>query len=157
MAHGSQFSRLAPANPLTLPLRARSILRTVRRQGLLIGEVAARSGLSRKAIRLYENVGILTPSTRTEAGYRVYPDDVLPVLRFVTVTRRLGFTLAEIAEIVAIRRAGQMPCAHIQARLRQKAAELDEMRRAVGAVLASWRGRRKRTAIVCPHLEAERR
>jgi MerR family copper efflux transcriptional regulator len=88
----------------------------MRRQGLLIGEVAARSGLSRKAIRLYEDTGILTPASRTEAGYRLYRDDVLPVLNFVLVARRLGFTLAEIAEIVAIRRAGQMPCTHIQAR-----------------------------------------
>jgi DNA-binding transcriptional MerR regulator len=129
----------------------------VRRQGLLIGEVAARSGLSRKAIRLYENVGILAPATRTDAGYRIYQEDVLRVLRFVTIARRLGFTLAEITEIVAIRRAGRMPCAHVQAHLRQKVAELDEMRQAVGAVLASWRVRRNRTAIVCPHLEAERR
>jgi DNA-binding transcriptional MerR regulator len=129
----------------------------MRRQGLLIGEVAARSGLSRKAIRLYEGIGILTAADRTGAGYRIYRDDVLPVLHFVRAARQLGFTLAEIAEIVAIRRAGQLPCAHVQARLRQKATELDEMRRAVGAVLASWRARRKRTAIVCPHLEAERR
>jgi len=142
---------------LTLPLGAGSILGAMRRQRLLIGEVAARSGLSRKAIRLYENIGILTAATRTEAGYRVYRDDVLPVLNFVTVARRLGFTLAEIAEIVAIRRAGQMPCAHIEARLRQKVTELDEMRHTVAAVLASWRGRGKRTATVCPHLEAERR
>ena len=129
----------------------------MRRQRLLIGEVAARSGFSRKAIRLYERVGILAPATRTEAGYRLYDEDALPMLRFVTIARRLGFTLAEIAEIVAIRRTGQMPCAHVQAHLRHKAVELDEMRRAVGAVLAAWRGRRTRTAAVCPHLEAERR
>jgi len=129
----------------------------VRRQGLLIGEVAARSGLSRKAIRLYEDRGILVPATRTEAGYRMYRDDVLLVLRFVTTARRLGFTLAEIAEIIAIRRAGQTPCAHVQERLRQKAVELDEMRHAVGTVLASWQVRRTRAAVVCPHLEAEGR
>jgi MerR family copper efflux transcriptional regulator len=129
----------------------------VRRQGLLIGDVAARSGFSRKALRLYEKVGFLAPATRTGAGYRVYRDDVLRVLRFVAIARRLGLTLAEIAEIVAIRRVGQMPCAHVQARLRQRAAELDEMRQAVGAVLTSWRARRNRTAVVCPHLEAERR
>ena len=37
--------------------------------GLLIGEVAARSGVSRKAIRLYEARGILPPPRRTPAGY----------------------------------------------------------------------------------------
>ena len=44
--------------------------------GLLIGEVAARSGVSRKAIRLYEARGILPPPRRTPAGYRRYPADV---------------------------------------------------------------------------------
>jgi DNA-binding transcriptional MerR regulator len=48
-------------------------------RGLLIGEVAARSGLSRKALRLYEARGILPAPRRTPSGYRVYPQDVLDV------------------------------------------------------------------------------
>jgi MerR family transcriptional regulator, copper efflux regulator len=51
--------------------------------GLLIGEVATRSGVSRKALRLYEARGILPPSRRTVAGYRVYPAGTLGVLAFV--------------------------------------------------------------------------
>ena len=74
--------------------------------GLLIGEVATRSGTSRKALRLYEARGILPPSRRTAAGYRVYPMDTLGVLAFVQQGRRLGLTLAEIQHIVALRRAG---------------------------------------------------
>ncbi|MGH7318868.1 MAG: MerR family transcriptional regulator [Candidatus Rokuibacteriota bacterium] len=129
----------------------------MRREGLLIGEVASRSGLSRKAIRLYESRGILAPASRTEGGYRVYSADVLALLKFVATARRLGFSLAEIADIVAIRRAGQMPCAHVYTHLRQKAMELEEMRKTVRIVLGSWRVRRNRTAVVCPHLEVERR
>ena len=45
-------------------------------RGLLIGEVAARTGVSRKALRLYEARGILPPALRTASGYRRYPADV---------------------------------------------------------------------------------
>jgi DNA-binding transcriptional MerR regulator len=71
----------------------------VRRDGLLIGEVAARSGMSRKALRLYEAAGILPTPRRTNAGYRVYGHDTLALLEFVTQARRLAFTLDEIKEI----------------------------------------------------------
>jgi MerR family copper efflux transcriptional regulator len=47
------------------------------RDGLLIGEVAAKSGVVRKALRLYEAQGILPPSRRTTAGYRVYGAETL--------------------------------------------------------------------------------
>src|SRR5712691_5533921 len=80
------------------------------RDGLLIGEVAARSGVSRKALRLYEARGILPRPHRTGSGYRVYPTDVLGLLAFVGQARRLGLTLAEIGHVVALRRAGAAPC-----------------------------------------------
>ena len=66
------------------------------RSGLLIGAIAARSGLSRKALRLYEARGILPPSRRTSSGYRFYPAEVVGLLTFVGRARRLGLTLAEI-------------------------------------------------------------
>jgi MerR family transcriptional regulator, copper efflux regulator len=76
------------------------------RDGLLIGEVASRSGLSRKALRLYEARSILPATRRSKSGYRVYPDDVLGTLGFVARARRLGLTLSEIAEITVKRRDG---------------------------------------------------
>jgi len=52
--------------------------------GLLISDVAARCGVSWKALRLYEGTGILPPPPRTTAGYRVYGQDTLGLLVFVT-------------------------------------------------------------------------
>jgi MerR family transcriptional regulator, copper efflux regulator len=75
-------------------------------RGLFIGEIATRSGLSRKALRLYEARGILSAPRRTASGYRSYPADVLGLLAFVGRARRLGLTLGEIAHVVAFRRAG---------------------------------------------------
>lgn len=84
------------------------------RSGLFIGQAAARSGVSRKALRLYEARGLLPPPRRTASGYRVYPTDVLDLLAFVGHARLLGLTLAEITQIICLRRAGRPPCVHVR-------------------------------------------
>ncbi|MBI4629894.1 MAG: MerR family DNA-binding transcriptional regulator [Candidatus Rokubacteria bacterium] len=80
--------------------------------GLLIGAVAARSGLSRKALRLYEAAGILPRAARTPAGYRVYPTDTLALLGFVARARRLLTALLRSAATRGRRRA--VVCPHIE-------------------------------------------
>ncbi|MGH7267733.1 MAG: MerR family transcriptional regulator [Candidatus Rokuibacteriota bacterium] len=122
---------------------------------MLIGEVAARSGLSRKALRLYEARGILPIPHRTPSGYRHYPADVLQLLAFVAQARRVGLTLAEIEHIVALRRAGSAPCVHVRALLEQKATALADMLTGVRSILQSWRSTDGREAAVCPHIEAK--
>jgi DNA-binding transcriptional MerR regulator len=129
------------------------------RGSLLIGEVAARTGVSRKAVRLYEASGILPAPRRTAAGYRVFEPDTEAMLAFVMQARRLGFGLGEIKDIVAIKRSGRMPCAHVREVVQRKACDLDGMladlqalRRRLRKMLRSWpSGRRK--AAVCPHIE----
>jgi DNA-binding transcriptional MerR regulator len=130
------------------------------KDGLLIGQVAARAGVSRKALRLYEEAGILPAPRRTPAGYRVYDGEAIRVLEFVARARRLGFTLAEIKEIVAIRRAGRLPCPHVRAVVRQKVAELDRqlddlsaMRRGLQTLLRAP-GAPRSPGAVCPHIES---
>lgn len=138
-------------------------MRAMGRQGLRAGEVVARSGVSRKALRLYEAMGILPPPARTDSDYRIYGPEVLPLLRFVTQARQLGFSLAEIRDITGIRRSGRPPCPHVQELVRQKIRALDRMlrelggtRRALHAMLATWPSRRGRGATVCPHIEEGR-
>src|SRR5919201_4580634 len=125
------------------------------RNGLLIGEVAARSGLSRKALRLYEARGILPAPQREASGYRRYPEEVLRLLAFVGRARRLGLTLSEIRHIVALRRPGAAPCGHIRALIQQKAADLEGMLAEMRRILGSWRSRNGRLAAICPHLEGK--
>jgi DNA-binding transcriptional MerR regulator len=127
--------------------------------GLLIGEVAKRSGASRKALRLYEAAGILPAARRTTAGYRVYGADTLAVLAFVRQAQRLGFTLGEIKEIVAIRELGRPPCGHIRDLVRRKVQELDQQLAALKAVqeslqtlLRDWRARPQAGEAVCPNI-----
>ncbi len=67
-----------------------------------IGEVAERSGFSASALRYYESIGLVTPATRTEAGYRVYDDRTLARLAFISRAKRLGCTLPETTDLVAV-------------------------------------------------------
>ncbi len=125
------------------------------RDGLLIGEVAARSGVSRKALRLYERTGILPPPRRTAAGYRLYGQDTLALLVFVTQARRLGFRLDEIKRITVLKRSGRTPCSHVLALVHLKLenieralTDLAEVRGQLQGLLRSWRSRRDRPAAV---------
>jgi MerR family copper efflux transcriptional regulator len=123
-------------------------------EGLRVGEVAARSGFSRKALRVYEARGILPTPRRTPSGYRLYPADILRLLAFVTDARRLGLTLAEINHIVAIRRAGS-PCVHVRSLLEQKAAALEGVLKELRRILRSWRADAACAATVCPNIETK--
>lgn len=128
---------------------------------LKIGQLADRTGLTRKAIRLYEASGILPPAARGPNGYRLYTDEAVGMLAFVKQAAGLGLTLAEIREIVAIRQGGRPPCAHVHRLLQDKARELDRklrdllaMRREVRRSLAAWRRAPAGKGTVCPHIEA---
>jgi MerR family copper efflux transcriptional regulator len=128
--------------------------------GLLIGEVAAKSGVSRKALRLYEKAGILPQPRRTASGYRVYGPETLALLLFVSQARRLGFRLDEIKSIVALKRSGRTPCSHVSALVQLKLENIDralsdlaEVREQLQGLLRSSRSRQHRPAAVCPCIE----
>lgn len=58
-----------------------------------IGEAARRSGFTAPALRYYEEIGLVPPSSRTGAGYRLYDDDTLDRLAFIARAKQLGCTL----------------------------------------------------------------
>ncbi|HUP85294.1 MAG TPA: MerR family transcriptional regulator [Acidimicrobiales bacterium] len=67
-----------------------------------IGEVAGRSGFTASALRYYEGIGLVSPPRRTDAGYRLYDDDSLARLAFVSRAKHLGCSLEEITDLVAV-------------------------------------------------------
>ncbi|HTD29008.1 MAG TPA: MerR family transcriptional regulator, partial [Xanthomonadaceae bacterium] len=69
---------------------------TTTRHYLRIGQIAKRSGVSIKALRLYAERGLLKPCTHSEAGYRLYGPEALRRLMQIVVLKRSGFTLAQI-------------------------------------------------------------
>jgi MerR family transcriptional regulator, copper efflux regulator len=90
-----------------------------------IGELADQAGISTKAIRYYEQIGLLTPPARTPSGYRSYDPSALARLGFVRAAQAVGLTLGEIRQIIAFRDHGQAPCTHVTNLLQRRAAELD--------------------------------
>jgi MerR family transcriptional regulator, copper efflux regulator len=67
-----------------------------------IGEIAGRSGFTASALRYYEDIGLLEPATRTEAGYRLYDEAALSRLAFIGRAKQLGCTLDEITDLVRV-------------------------------------------------------
>jgi MerR family transcriptional regulator, copper efflux regulator len=90
-----------------------------------IGELAEQAGISTKAIRYYEQIGILTLPARTASGYRAYDQAALGRLSFVRAAQAIGLTLGEIRQIIAFRDDGQAPCAHVTELLQRHATDLD--------------------------------
>ena len=94
-------------------------------KGLLISEVAGRSGVTAKTLRYYEEVGLVDPPARSAAGYRSYDDNVLDRIRFIRSAQALGLSLGEIRSIVALRDRGETPCGRVLELLRDRSAEID--------------------------------
>src|SRR5690349_24750310 len=68
--------------------------------GLTVSQVAKLSGVSVRALHHYDEIGLLTPSARTEAGYRRYDADDLQRLQQLLFYRELGFPLDQIAALL---------------------------------------------------------
>lgn len=92
---------------------------------IYIGELAKQTGLTVKAIRHYESLGLLTSPLRSSSGYRLYTSDDVERLRFIVGAKALGLSLGEIREILAFWGLGETPCEHVAALLEDKLAELD--------------------------------
>jgi MerR family transcriptional regulator, copper efflux regulator len=83
---------------------------------LKIAEVAQRSGFSPATLRYYEDIGLLAPVNRSDAGYRLYDETSLARLRFIARAKQLGCSLNEITELTVAWDGGR--CAPVQERLR---------------------------------------
>jgi DNA-binding transcriptional MerR regulator len=84
--------------------------------GLKIAEVARRSGFAATTLRYYEEIGLVTPTERTPAGYRLYDETAVDRLAFIARAKQLGCSLDEIAELVTAWAGGS--CAPVQDHLR---------------------------------------
>jgi len=122
-----------------------------------IGEAARASGVSAKMIRHYEAIGLLPPARRTEAGYRLYGEQDVRVLQFIHRGRALGFSLEQVANLLAlwqdkgrasadVRRLAET---HID-ELERKIAELEAMKRTLQALAHSCHGDQRSD---CPILD----
>lgn len=101
-----------------------------------VGEAARRSNVSAKMVRHYESLGLLPTVSRTDSGYRQYTDKEIHTLRFIRRSRDLGFSMAEIAELLKLWQNRRRPSSSVKriasehiAALDAKMAEMTAMRK----------------------------
>jgi MerR family copper efflux transcriptional regulator len=126
---------------------------------LTIGQAAALAGVGVETVRFYERKGLIEPPARTPAGYRAFPRDVVRRIRFIKRAQELGFSLAEIRELLTLRVAADTTCADIRARavdkidqIDRKLADLQRVRRALTHLAETCAGSGPVSA--CPILDA---
>ena len=89
-------------------------------KALKIGQVAKETGLSVKAIRFYEKIGLIPPPQRTfSSGYRLYTETDLRRLRLIQRTKLLGLKLWQIKEIVESLKGQGCDCQRLKPRLQK--------------------------------------
>ncbi len=110
---------------MDLPLQGKVKEPARKGETVRIGELAAMTGTTTKALRFYEERGLLPPPQRTPGGYRDYPPEAGDRIDFIRRGRNAGLTLAQIAEILDVRDSGEAPCHHVEQLLASRLAELD--------------------------------
>ncbi len=77
---------------------------------MTVKDVVKATGLSRETLRYYENAGLLTRPARGLNGYRNFTASDLERLEFIFKTKKAGFTLREIRELISLKDNGQANC-----------------------------------------------
>lgn len=96
-----------------------------------IGQLAQVTGVTIPTLRFYERCGLLLPPLRTEAGYRVYPAEVVQRVRFIKGAQELGFSLQEIAELLLLREHRPSNGEEARSLTRTKIQQIDEKMRSL--------------------------
>ncbi|MGD2042857.1 MAG: heavy metal-responsive transcriptional regulator [Acidimicrobiia bacterium] len=90
-----------------------------------IGQLAERTGVSTKAIRYYEDIGVLPEPDRASNGYRTYDVAAADRISFIQDAQSAGLSLTEIQLILDLRDGGETTCHHVIGTLEQHLAEVD--------------------------------
>jgi len=89
-------------------------------RGVQIGKVSQQTGLSVDTIRYYEKEHLLREPQRSEGGYRLYSERDIEHLLFVRKAQELGFTLAEIRELLVVQDERTEACTHVRELLQNR-------------------------------------
>ena len=90
-----------------------------------IGKAAKLAGVSVDTIRFYQKVGLIKGAGRTGSGYRLFDEEQIRDLKFVRHAQELGFSLAEVKDLLELRRKDHA-CSDVQAMLGHKLANVRE-------------------------------
>jgi len=127
-------------------------------QAFRIGEAARLAGVNIQTLRFYERRGLIEDPPRRPSGYREYPAGSIPRVQFIKRAQELGFTLAEVQDLLRLRDDPKIPCRQVRATAQAKILDIDDrlrrlksVRSALATLVASCAANR---AHHCPLLEA---
>lgn len=89
-----------------------------------IGEIASRAGVNVQTLRYYERRGIIQEPQRTASRYRTYSVETVRIVRFIKHAQGLGFTLAEIEELLSFRE-DQTKKSEVRKRAEEKVRDIE--------------------------------
>src|SRR5690242_4979200 len=120
-----------------------------------IGEAAAAAAVNIQTLRFYERVGLLPRPARRDSGYREYDAHAVRRVRFIRRAQELGFTLAEIRDLLALREQSETACEQVEARasatldrIGEKIRDLESMRSALSEYVDTCH--RRQPVAECP-------
>ncbi|MGE6793380.1 Cu(I)-responsive transcriptional regulator [Pseudomonas guineae] len=126
-----------------------------------IGQAAKKTGLSAKMIRYYESIDLLPAAERTDSGYRQYSAQDLHRLAFIKRSRDLGFSLAEVGQLLALWQDRQRASADVKAlaathisELERKISELSGLRDTLKDLMDSCQGNDRPDCPILKDLES---
>ncbi|HEV8657742.1 MAG TPA: heavy metal-responsive transcriptional regulator [Thermoanaerobaculia bacterium] len=111
-----------------------------------ISDVARNSGVGVETVRFYERKGLVPRPRRPFSGYRNYNEDAAKRIRFIRRAQELGFSLAEVRQLLALRTDANVNCADVRATTEVKITEID---RKISS-LRSMRNALVELARICP-------
>jgi MerR family mercuric resistance operon transcriptional regulator len=94
-------------------------------QSFNIGGLAKAAGMPTSTVRFYERQGLLRPDSRSRSNYRVYGQAALRRLRFIRAAHAAGFTLSDMARLLAEVDGEPETCAHVQNLITQRLAKVE--------------------------------
>lgn len=115
-----------------------------------IGQAASASGVSAKMIRYYESIGLVTSAARSAGNYRMYRAADIHTLRFIGRARAMGFSMAQIRELIGLWQNKRRASATVKAIAERRIQELD-------ARIAALTGMRDTLLYLSRHCEGDDR
>lgn len=110
-----------------------------------VNELAKRGGVTAETVRHYAREQLLAPERHPDNGYQLFSDTDLERLRFIQRARKLGFSVAEIRDILSHADQGDSPCPLVRdllasrlPQIRARIAELEALAQRMEQALESW-------------------
>jgi MerR family copper efflux transcriptional regulator len=128
---------------------------------MTIGEASTHSGVPAKTIRYYEQIGLLGPPIRGPNLYRTYHERDVAILRFIGRARRLGFSIQDLKNLVALYRDRTRSSRDVKrvaelhlARVERKIRDLQSLRSALADLIERCAGDNRPDCPIMDDLEA---